>query len=195
MLHMAIFASGKGTNADNLCRYFKSHASVKISLILSDRKEAGVFEVAEKNNIEAIFLSSDLLKDPLYILNILRNHNIDFIVLAGYLRLFPSLIIDAYPERIINIHPALLPKYGGKGMFGMHVHEAVINSGDAVTGISIHYVNNNYDEGNIIFQASTAIEKTDSAQRIAEKIHMLEQEWLPKITEGLLKKIHPVSNR
>ena len=186
MLHIAIFASGKGSNAENLINYFNLHSSAKVSLILSDRKEAGVFEIATNHKIDAIYLSTSLLKNPLAIIEILYQHKIDFIVLAGYLKLMPLEVINAFPLRMINLHPALLPKFGGKGMYGIKVHEAVIESGEKETGITIHYVNGHYDEGDIIFQTTTLVETDDTPQQIAKKIHELEHAYLPKIVEELL---------
>ncbi len=191
MLNIAIFASGKGSNADSLARYFNlnHHPIARINLILSDRKLAGVFEVAKSYSIDAVYLSPQLLQNPSSILKILQEHKIHFIVLAGYLKLIPIEIIEAFPKRMINLHPALLPKFGGKGMYGMKVHQAVVDSGEKETGISIHYVNAHYDKGDIIFQAKKRIDKKDSPIQIAEKIHVLEQIHLPKIVEDLLYKL------
>ncbi len=189
MLHIAIFASGKGSNAENLIKYFNLHSTAKVSLILCDRKEAGVFEIATNYKIDAIYLSTSVLKNPLAILEMLQQHKIDFIVLAGYLKLMPLEIINAFPGRMINLHPALLPKFGGKGMYGIKVHEAVIESGEKETGITIHYVNGHYDEGDIIFQTTTSVESDDTPQQIAKKIHELEHAYLPKIVEELLIKL------
>ena len=191
MLNIAIFASGKGSNADNLAQYFNlnHHSIAKVNLILSDRKLAGVFEVAASYSIDAVYLSPQLLQNPSSILKILQEHKIHFIVLAGYLKLIPIEIIEAFPKRMINLHPALLPKFGGRGMYGMKVHQAVVDSGEKETGISIHYVNAHYDKGDIIFQAKKRIDKKDSPIQIAEKIHVLEQIHLPKIVEDLLYKL------
>lgn len=191
MLNIAIFASGKGSNADNLAQYFNlnHHSIAKVNLILSDRKLAGVFEVAASYSIDAVYLSPQLLQNPSSILKILQEHKIHFIVLAGYLKLMSIEIIEAFPKRMINLHPALLPKFGGKGMYGMKVHQAVVDSGEKETGISIHYVNEHYDKGDIIFQATTRVDKEDSPKQIAEKIHVLEQIHLPKVTEYLLTKL------
>ncbi len=191
MLNIAIFASGKGSNAANLVRYFNlnNHPLARVNLILSDRKQAGVFEVATTHSIASVYLSSLLLENPSSILKIVHEHKIDFIVLAGYLKLMPIEIIEAFPMRMINIHPALLPKFGGKGMYGMKVHQAVGDSGEKETGISIHYVNAHYDKGDILFQAKTTIDKEDTPIKIAEKIHVLEQIHLPRVVEDLLYKL------
>ena len=191
MLNIAIFASGKGSNADSLTRYFNlnHHPIARINLILSDRKLAEVFEVAKSYSIDAVYLSPQLLQNPSSILKILQEHKIHFIVLAGYLKLIPIEIIEAFPKRMINLHPALLPKFGVKGMYGMKVHQAVVDSGEKETGISIHYVNAHYDKGDIIFQAKTTIDNEDTPIQIAEKIHVLEQIHLPRVVEDLLNKL------
>jgi len=189
MFNIAIFASGNGSNAENLMHYFKNHPSARVALILSDRKEAGVFERAIPFQVPTIHLPLAQIKNPLSILQILAEHKIDFIVLAGYLKLMHPEIIEAFPNRIINLHPALLPKFGGKGMYGMKVHEAVLLASEKETGITIHYVNNQYDKGDIIFQATTIIDENDTVLNISAKIHLLEQEHLPRVTEELLLKI------
>jgi phosphoribosylglycinamide formyltransferase 1 len=190
MQRIAIFASGKGSNADALCHYFANHPEIRIAMILSDRKLAGVFDVAPKYGVSALYLSPVLLKKPKEIVEILKENGITFIVLAGYLKLVAPEIINAYHNRIINIHPALLPKFGGKGMFGMNVHNAVVKQQEEETGITIHYVNEHYDRGDIILQKKIKVEKEDSPQRIAEKINILEKEWLSKVVEQLLSTPH-----
>ncbi len=188
MFNIAIFASGKGSNADNICTYFNNHPSIKVGCILSARKEAGVFIVAEKHYIPSVYLSKELLQAPTKLLEILQSYQIQFIVLAGYLKLMHVEIINAYKNKIINIHPALLPKYGGKGMYGMKVHEAVCNAGETETGITIHHVNEHYDKGDIVQQIKTSINPTDSPALVAEKIHKLEMEYFPKVIEELIQK-------
>lgn len=183
---VAIFASGKGSNAANICGYFKNHPSISIACVLSDRKAAGVFQVATDYQLPSFYLSKELLTQPNNILAILRSHQISFIVLAGYLKLMPVEIIKEYKDRIINIHPALLPKFGGKGMFGMFVHEAVHHANETETGITIHYVDEQYDKGDIIFQAKVNIEQPDTPQSIAKKIHALEMEHFPKVIEEII---------
>jgi phosphoribosylglycinamide formyltransferase-1 len=189
MKRIAIFASGKGSNADSLCTHLVNHASIKVELILSDRKEAGVFGVAEKHHVQAIYLNKELLTHPDQVVALLKEHHIDVLVLAGYLKLVPKEWIAAYPGKVFNLHPALLPKFGGKGMYGMHVHRAVAAAGETETGITIHEVNEHYDEGKILFQARTAVEATDTPERIAEKIAALEKEHfakvITKVVEGL----------
>ncbi len=186
MTQIAIFASGQGSNADTICRYFKHHPTIKVSCILSDRKAAGVFNVAALHKVPSVYLSKDLLMDPPCILKILSTYNINFIVLAGYLRLVSVDLINAYKGKIINIHPALLPKYGGKGMFGRHVHEAVHNAHESETGITIHHVNEHYDMGDIIFQAKVALQEHDKVEDIAAKIHQLEMKNYPKVIEDCI---------
>jgi phosphoribosylglycinamide formyltransferase 1 len=186
MKKIAIFASGKGSNADNICSYFKNHTTICVSLIVSDRKEAGVLDVATKNNVPSLYINKAGWMDATHLINQLKEKQIDFIVLAGFLKLIPKDLIQAFPGKIINIHPALLPKYGGQGMFGHHVHDAVYKSGDDKTGITIHYVDEHYDEGDVIFQASVDLNKGDGPEDIAAKIHQLEMEHFPTVIEKLL---------
>ena len=186
MKNIAIFASGAGSNADNICRYFAEHPVIKIGLIVSDRKAAGVFEVAAKNNIPSLYINKQGWLDLKILMKELQDRNICFIVLAGFLKLIPPALIHAYDKKMINIHPALLPKYGGKGMFGMHVHEAVFEAKEKETGISIHYVNAQYDDGDIIFQAKTVLHTNETPPQIAAHIHALEMKYFPKIIEDIL---------
>lgn len=186
MERIAILASGKGSNADRLCRYFRNHPTARIHLIACDRETAGVYEVARAHGITSVHLSPELRKTPGGLLDLLKQHRITFVVLAGYLRLIPGDVVEAYPGRIINLHPALLPKYGGKGMHGMHVHEAVHAAGETVTGITIHFVNEHYDEGAIIAQFSTAIEAGEAPQHIAEKIAALEAGHFAPVVESVI---------
>lgn len=186
MERIAILASGKGSNADRLCRYFRNHPTAHIHLIVCDRETAGVYEVAREHGIPSVHLSPELRKTPGGLLNLLNEHQITFVVLAGYLRLIPGDVVEAYPGRIINLHPALLPKYGGKGMHGMHVHEAVHAAGESETGITVHFVNEHYDEGAIIAQFRTAIRLGDGPEHIAEKIAVLEAEHFAPVVEGVI---------
>lgn len=188
MHRIAIFASGKGSNADNLCRYFENHPVIRISLIITDRKEAGVLDVAEKHGIEHLYFNKAAWLQPQLIIDDLQKRSIDFIVLAGFLKLVPPAVIHAYNRRIINIHPALLPKFGGRGMFGMHVHEAVANAKEKETGITIHYVNEQYDKGDVIFQARVSLTENDTPETIAIKVHELEMKHFPVEAERLLSK-------
>ncbi len=183
MYHIAIFASGKGSNADSICSYFQQHPSIMVSAIYSNKQEAGVHQVAKKYGVPSFYISPEILKNPLQLLEFISDHRVDFIILAGYLKQISPELIAAYPDKIINIHPALLPKFGGKGMYGSNVHQAVAEAGETESGISIHLVNEKYDEGKIIFQAKTPVEKGDSPQRIAEKVLELEHRHFAPVIE------------
>ena len=185
MKKLAIFASGSGSNAQRIYEYFKHNDSVQIELILCNNSNAGVLDRCKKLNIKyIIFDKFDLNGNK--VLDYLEFYRIDFIVLAGFLWLMPKHIINRYDKKIINIHPALLPNYGGKGFYGMKVHQAVINNKDKESGITIHYVNEKYDSGDIIFQAKCQIDEKDTVEILAEKIHKLEYENFPVIIERLL---------
>jgi phosphoribosylglycinamide formyltransferase-1 len=186
MTRIAIFASGSGTNARNIAEYFKSSDRVNISLILSNKADAFVLERAKKLGITSLVFNRKDFYESDSILDVLLEYQIDLIVLAGFLWLIPDNLLKAFPRRIINIHPALLPKYGGKGMYGEKVHQAVIQSGDKKTGISIHYVNDHYDEGEIIFQDSFEIQPDDTAESIAQKVHALEYKHFPRVIEEVI---------
>ncbi|MEA3318350.1 MAG: phosphoribosylglycinamide formyltransferase [Bacteroidota bacterium] len=188
MINIAIFASGSGTNAENIIKYFEKLKNIKISLILSNKKDAFVLKRAENFNIPSYVFNKNEFNKTNIVTNVLKSYNIDFIVLSGFLLLIPQNLILKYQNKIINIHPALLPKYGGKGMYGMNVHNAVIESNEQQSGISIHYVNNKYDEGNIIFQAKCKIDKNESPESLANKIHELEYKYFPKIIENVINK-------
>lgn len=185
MKRIVILASGSGTNAENIIKYFKNNKLISVVQVLSNKKDAKVLERAKRLKIRSInFDKSDFFTFD-KILNFLKE-NADFIVLAGFLWKIPAKIIEAFPNKIINIHPALLPKYGGKGMYGMHVHEAVVANKEQKSGITIHYVNENYDEGAIIFQEHFEVLSTDSAEDVAQKVHKLEYEYFPKIIEKVV---------
>jgi len=186
MKRIVIFASGSGTNAENIIKYFKQSAIANVVHVLSNNEHAKVFERAKKLNINRLHFNRNTFFEEETILNLLKNEA-DIIVLAGFLWRIPQKFINAFPNKIINIHPALLPKYGGKGMYGMHIHDAVIANKETETGITIHYVNENYDEGAIIFQKSVAIDERDTAEDVANKIHRLEMKYFPKVIENLLK--------
>lgn len=185
MKRIVIFASGSGSNAENIISYFKESKNIVVTHVLSNNKKAKVFERCKRLNIQASWFKKDSLFKDDTILNFLLAEA-DFVVLAGFLLRIPAKIVDAFPNKIINIHPALLPKYGGKGMYGMNIHRAVKESNEKETGITIHYVNENYDDGAIIFQAKTAIIPEDSPESIADKIHDLEYKHFPKIIETVL---------
>lgn len=186
MNNLAIFASGSGTNAENIIRFFRPASKTAVKLVLTNKKDAGVIKRAESLDIPVIIFTREEFYNSDRILEILRNYQIDLIVLAGFLLLVPENLVKAYPNSIINIHPALLPKYGGKGMYGSRVHEAVIHNGEKNSGITIHYVNEKYDDGNIIFQATCPVNTDDTPDSLAEKVHALEYEHFPKIIEQLL---------
>lgn len=185
MIKIAILASGSGSNAENIAQYFSTHKNVKITYILSNKKDAFVLERAKKLGIKSQVFSNKEMKEQDELLNLLKVEA-DFIILAGFLLKVPENIIEAFPNKIINIHPALLPNYGGKGMYGMHVHRAVKENNEPETGITIHYVNENYDEGAIIFQAKTALTPNDTPETIADKIHLLEQEHFPRVIDEVI---------
>lgn len=187
MTNIAIFASGSGSNAENISKFFENTEGVKVKFILSNKADAFVLERAKRLGIKAIYMNTKELNNSELMLDLLKQHHIDLIVLAGYLKLIPKFLIEAYPNKIINIHPALLPKYGGKGMYGMHVHEAVVAQNETETGITIHYVNENYDEGNIIAQFKCSVEPNDTPEDVATKIHRLEMENFPKVIESLVQ--------
>src|SRR6186713_2413143 len=186
MKQIAIFASGAGTNAARIIEKFRNHPSIRISLILSNKTGAGVLGVAEKEGIPSIILEKEAFFGGDAYVGELQGHRIDFIVLAGFLWKIPPALVKAYKGRIINIHPALLPKYGGKGMYGRFVHEAVIAAHEKESGITIHYVDEIYDHGQVIFQACCEVTPTDTPETLAARIHTLEHRHFPQIIEDLL---------
>jgi len=194
MKKIAIFASGSGTNAQRIIEYFRNHPEIKVELIFSNNPKAYVLERAKLLNVESVVFTRDDFYKTDKVQMILREKQIDFIVLAGFLWLIPEYILDTYNGKIINIHPALLPKYGGKGMYGMLVHEAVIQSGDQESGITIHHVNKNYDEGQIIFQAKCPVDPDDTPLSLATKIHQLEYACFPKVIESVILNKELISN-
>ena len=188
MTKIAIFASGSGSNAENIVKFFDKNTQIVVKNIFCNVKNAFVLERAKKLNIPTYVFNREEFNNPNKILKQLVDDKIDFIVQAGFLWLMPKFIVDEYPNKIINIHPALLPKFGGKGMFGENVHKAVIEAKEKVSGITIHYVNSNYDEGNIIFQAKCNIDSTDTAEDLAAKIHVLEQKHFPTVIKNIIEK-------
>ena len=186
MKRIAIFASGRGSNARRLVEHFAESKTSEITLIASNKEDAPVLDMALDNDIPILTFDKKKFNSKESVLFQLELMKIDFIVLAGFLWLVPKVLIEHFPKRIINLHPALLPKYGGKGMYGMRVHEAVRANNEQETGITIHYVNEHYDEGDIIFQAKCKVEPNDTPQDIAQKIHELEHKHLPIITEKLV---------
>lgn len=186
MKRIAILASGNGSNAENIARYFSENRSVDIVFICSNNPRARVHERAARLGIPSMTFSNADFADGTAVLKKLSEAAIDFIVLAGFMNKIPDVILQAYPERILNIHPALLPRHGGKGMYGMHVHEAVIAAGDTVTGITIHYINSCYDEGRIVFQAQCPVLPGDSPLEVATRVHALEYAYYPQVIEHVL---------
>ena len=187
-IQVAIFASGAGSNARQIMNHFSGSSSVKIALIVCNKPGAGVLTIASENNIPVLLIDKERFFNGDHYLPELQKHSIDFIVLAGFLWKLPSSFIAAYPKKIINIHPALLPKYGGKGMYGEKVHEAVLTAGERESGISIHYVDELYDHGEIIFQASCQVDENDTPGSLAQKIHALEHTHYPQVIGSLLQK-------
>lgn len=187
--NIAIFASGNGTNAENIIRYFQNSESVNVKLVLADRETAFVLERARRLNVPFACLDKAAWVDGTAVLSLLEDKGIDFIVLAGFLARVPDSILHAYPNKIINIHPSLLPKFGGKGMYGGHVHKAVVAAGETETGITIHYLNEHFDEGEIIVQYKCSVLPQDTAEDVAKKVHALEYEYYPKVIGGLLSEV------
>jgi len=186
MKRIVIFASGSGTNAENLIKFFHNRENASVIQVLTNNPHAKVIGRCNKLKTSCLSFNRTAFYKTDHVLDILKNTNPDLIVLAGFLWKFPETILNAFPNKVINVHPALLPKYGGKGMYGMHVHEAVITNKEKETGITIHYVNEHYDEGAIIFQAKCDVLESDSAKDVAAKIHELEMEHFPKIVNSLL---------
>ncbi len=189
MINIAIFASGSGSNAERIAEYFKDHPTIRIEIIYTNNKEAFVIERAKKLNIPYVIFNRKDFCENNYVLNELKRREINFIVLAGFLWLVPSNIIQTYSGRIVNIHPALLPNYGGKGMYGSFVHKSVVENKEKFSGITIHYVNENYDQGDIIFQAKCQVSPDDTSDSLASKIHALEYEHFPRVIEEVVNKI------
>ncbi|MDN3687081.1 phosphoribosylglycinamide formyltransferase [Cyclobacterium jeungdonense] len=185
MKNLAILASGSGTNAQKIMEYFQSSTKGEVVLVASNKKDALVLERAKKFNVPTFIFSKSDLENGV-VTAALKKNKVDFVILAGFLLQLPLGLVRAFPDQIVNIHPALLPNYGGKGMYGMRVHQAVKNAGDEETGITIHLVNENYDEGKIIFQAAVPIDKKDSPEQIADKVHFLEHKYYPNVIESLI---------
>ena len=188
-INIAIFVSGSGTNCENLIKYFANHERISTALVVSNKADAQALERAEKLGVPTAIAPKTDLNNPEVMLPLLRKYDIGFIVLAGWLPLIPNFLIDAYPHRIINIHPALLPKYGGKGMWGHHVHEAVKAAGETETGMTVHWVTPVCDAGEIIAQFRVALSPNDSVEDIAEKEHQLEMTHFPRVVEEILQSI------
>ncbi|MCL4166590.1 UNVERIFIED_CONTAM: hypothetical protein GTU68_038798, partial [Idotea baltica] len=183
---IAIFASGGGSNALKFLEYFENVDDIDITLIVSNRRDAGVLDHARAYDVPTLCINRGYFQKSEHILEVLKKEKIDMIVLAGFLWLVPSYLVKAYPQRIVNIHPALLPKYGGKGMYGHHVHEAVKKAGDKKSGMTIHFVNEKFDDGNHIFQATCALNNSDSPKEIASKVLKLEHKHYAEQVHKLL---------
>jgi phosphoribosylglycinamide formyltransferase-1 len=187
MKKIAVFASGAGSNARKIIHHFRHSETVAVSLIVCNKPGAGVLQIAEQNNIPVLLTEKEKFFPGNSYTEELRENKIDFIVLAGFLWKIPLALIKAFPQKIINIHPALLPKYGGKGMYGMHVHQAVMDNHEKESGITVHYVDELFDHGKIIFQATCPVFEDDTAEMLAQRIHNLEYEYYPRVIEDLLK--------
>lgn len=187
--NIAIFASGNGTNAENIIRYFQNSGLVRVELVLTNRETAFVMARARSLNVPSAYMSKGEWEDGNTILSLLKDKNIDFIVLAGFLARVPDCILHAYPNKIINIHPSLLPKFGGRGMYGDRVHEAVVAAGEQESGITIHYINERYDEGAVISQYKCSVLPNDTAEQVAEKVHALEYEFYPQVIEKVVMEL------
>lgn len=188
-MNIAIFVSGNGSNCENLIKYFAGSERVNCALVVSNKFDAYALVRAERLHVPTAVTPKADLNNPDVMLPLLKKYNIEFIVLAGFLPLVPSFLIDAYPHRIINIHPALLPKYGGKGMWGHHVHEAVKEAGETETGMTVHWVTPVCDSGEIIAQYKVSLSPEDTVDDIAEKEHQLEMKYFPKVVEEVLNNL------
>lgn len=186
--NIAIFASGAGSNAQQIINRFGNHPTIKVALIVCNKPGAGVLAIAQNHNIPVLLIEREVFFKGNAYLDVLQQHKINFIVLAGFLWKVPAALIKAYPQKIINIHPALLPAYGGKGMYGHFVHEAVITNKEKQSGITIHYVDELYDHGAVIKQATCTITTTDTPETLAKKIHALEHEYFAAVIENVLQK-------
>lgn len=184
--NIAVLASGSGTNAENIIRYFQEKASACVGLVLTNRQNAFVLERAKRLNVPYAYLGKEDWESGEAVLALLQEHNIDFVVLAGFLARIPDIVLHAYPNKMINIHPSLLPKFGGKGMYGDRVHEAVITAGEKESGITIHYTNEHYDEGAIICQKTCPVLPGDTPDELAQRIHKLEYEYYPQVIDKLV---------
>jgi len=184
--HIAIFASGTGSNAKNMIHYFKHHPWISVSLVVSNKPGAPVLDIARENDIPTLVIDREYFYQSEDILKKINEYLIDFVVLAGFLWLVPAYLVKACERRMVNIHPALLPKYGGKGMYGMKVHEAVCRAGESETGITIHFVNEQYDEGDVVFQAKCQVGPGDTPETVAQKVLQLEHRYFPAVIEKLI---------
>lgn len=189
MTNIAIFASGTGSNARKIIEHFKNSPDIRVALVVSNKKDAGVLEIAREHGIPTQVIDRQMFYETEDLLGILKKHKIKFIVLAGFLWLVPSYLVKTFEKKMVNIHPALLPKFGGKGMYGMRVHEAVKENGEIETGITIHWLNEHYDEGAVVFQASCPVSPDDTSAGIARKVQELEHKYFPVVIEKLVKSL------
>jgi phosphoribosylglycinamide formyltransferase 1 len=189
MKNIAVFASGSGSNAQNIVEYFEKTDNARVSIILTNNPTAGVITRAHKLNVPVLVFAREHFSKTDYIVRFLKQQKIDLVVLAGFLWLVPRSLVNTYKGKMVNIHPALLPKHGGKGMYGHHVHEAVVAEGDTESGITIHYVNEVYDNGDIIFQAKCPVTSSDTPDDVAEKVHTLEYMHFPQVIDEIVKSI------
>ncbi|WP_455665605.1 phosphoribosylglycinamide formyltransferase [Phocaeicola sp.] len=190
MKKIAILASGEGTNAERIIRYFLEKKTVEVALVITNKPQAGVLKRADRLSVPSLVITAGGFADG-EALKVLHRHHIDFIVLAGFLLKVPDAVLHDYPNKIVNIHPALLPKFGGKGMYGARVHEAVIAAGEKESGITIHYINEQYDEGNTIFQATCPVMPDDTPDALAARVHQLEYEHFPRVIEETIMGKNP----
>ena len=184
---LAIFASGSGSNAENICNYFTNHSDIEVILICTNKRDAFIVKRAEKLNIPVIFITKTELNNFNGLHKKLQKAKIDVIILAGFLLKLPAVMVEKYPNRILNIHPSLLPKYGGKGMYGDNVYNAVLENKETESGISVHFVNQNYDEGKLILQVACSVSENETLETLAAKTHQLEKEYFPFAIEKILK--------
>ena len=189
MKRIAIFASGAGTNAKNIIQHFHLNPKVKVECIVCNNQKAGVIDVAKQADLPYYFITKHDLYETDHVVELLRESHIDLIVLAGFLWKIPEKILLTYPNRLLNIHPALLPKFGGAGMYGINVHDAVVRAGEKETGVTVHLVNEKFDEGKIVFQRAIKLEEADTAQSVAAKIQQIEYECYPKVIEEFLNNL------
>lgn len=191
VMNIAVFASGSGSNAENLIRYFNDNpkSPIRVAVVVTNRREAGVVERARRLGVPVEYIPRAGFADAGHVVGLLDSYGVEAVILAGFLLMIPDYLLLRYPDRIINIHPSLLPRHGGKGMYGRHVHRAVVEAGDRETGITIHLVNEVYDKGRILFQASVAVERTDTADDVERKVHDLEHTHYPRIIAQTLMEV------
>lgn len=185
MEKIAILASGTGTNAERIIRYFAEQKTAEVAVVITNKAQAGVVERAGRLGIPAVYLTGEAFEGG-ELMRVLDRYGVGFVVLAGFLKKVPDAVLQAYPDRIVNIHPALLPKFGGKGMYGNRVHEAVLAAGEAISGITIHYINEHYDEGGVIYQATCPVLPEDTPDTLAQRVHSLEYACYPRVIEDLV---------